>query len=137
MQKNVLFTKLISLMLIITFLTLLNTNAVAGADSITPPGNVDGSIVYGRSTISRGMASGYTYAPYYDPYVYCGVCGNYTAYSTDLGLYHYDSDCNQALSSAVVSFSAPSGYKSVSITCTHYAEKNGIPWFEYTEDFYS
>ena len=95
-------------------------------DTVT--GSVSGTAVTGRSTIGGRMGSGTTSANNYDPYVTAYVSGYFVAENPSTGYRYTDSASNQGTSSAVISFLAPEGYVSKSLSCYHYAEKNGDTW---------
>ena len=99
-------------------------------DTVT--GSVSGTAVTGRSTIGGRMGSGTTSANYYDPYVTAYVSGYFVAEDPLTGNRYTDSASNQGTSSAVISFLAPEGYASKSLSCSHSAEKNGNTWSDNT-----
>ena len=136
MTAKSLKAKLLAMVLAVTVMTgLLSTVRVSAKSEES--GAVDGIAVTARSTISASMASGTTSANYYNPYVTCSASGAYVARNNATGEYYSPNSSNTAISSAVISFLAPSGYQSVSITCSHSATNGSQTWTTTTEAYYN
>lgn len=136
MTAKSLKTKLLAMVLAVSVITgLLSTVRVSARSE--EPGAVDGIAVTARSTIGAGMASGTTSTNYYNPYVTCYVSGAYVAKNNATGEYYSTTGSNTAISSAVISFLAPSGYQSVSIVCSHSATKGNQTWTATTDAYYN
>ena len=133
MTAKSLKAKLLAMVLTVTVMTALMANVYVKAATDSKDGYTGNAHIYGRSTISWGMASGTTSASSYDGDVIALVSGTYVYVNTTTGAYYYVPGSNQGTSSAVISFQAPDGCQSYTMSSYHWAQKgNYTPWSDST-----
>ena len=137
MTAKSLKAKLLAMVLAVTVMTVLMANVYVKAVTDPKDGYTGDAHIYGRSTISWGMASGSTSATYYDGDVIALASGTYVYVNTTTGAYYHVPGYNQGTSSAVISFQAPDGCQSYTMSCYHWAQKgSNTPWSNSTYVLY-
>lgn len=130
-------TKIMAVILSVTFLLRVLPSTVANAASEVGPRYLGGTAVYAKSSIYYSGAYGTTYASVYDAGIHAEIVSakyTYIIQSTSEEGYKYGS--NAGTSSATVNFSASSGCYSKKIKCDHHASRVDEYWGALTEATY-
>ncbi len=126
--------KRLAVVLLTVFMVTVTTVSVKASSSAQ--GGVGGYTVYGYSYISATNAYGTTYSATYNPDIYVTVSATYNCVNPLTLDTKTFTGALSGSSSVTKSFTAPDGYRSVSIYCGHSASLNGQTWSATTSATY-